>query len=329
MTTQHKDIRLVDDPQQSGELRSLLRAGIDDEVAGYDFQAGLASHLAAVAALPPAASAPHVAPAAAAGVSGKALLAWIGIPVASVSVIAALWLSNSTEPAATVTTANRGAAPVALVAPAAAIDVVAPSAPVAPAEATVSAKPTIEHVAARAPVPAVRSDKSVRVQRNAAAVTAITPDYHEAVAAEPVDTEPAVPVAQPIAAEAQAVQAAPTAAEQEALARKAAEQAEQDRLAREEARRVAEARLKREMAQLMQATQALTSNPARSLSLAQAGEQEFQNSLFSEERQHVLLLALIKLGRVAEAERRAEPYLRAHPDSPFARRVRNALQEAK
>lgn len=328
MTTHHKDVRLVDDPDQSGELRSLLRAGIDDEVTAYDFEAGLAKHMATVAALPPAVSAPHVPVAAAGGMSGKALLAWIGVPVASVSVIAAIWLGSSAAPAPELARTTSPVPPTVTHAP-------APTVTIEPAPPALSVTPTIEHVAAPA---SVRKERPAHAQRNAAAVTdqrdSIAPTVTAAQPAttttttDEIATSPTLPVDHSVS-EAQAPEPAPTAAEQEALARKAAEQAEQDRAAREEARRVAEERLKREMAQLMQATQALTSNPARALSLAQAGEQEFRNSLFSEERQHVLLLALIKLGRLDEAERRAEPYLRAHPDSPFARRVRNALQDAK
>jgi hypothetical protein len=123
---------------------------------------------------------------------------------------------------------------------------------------------------------------------------------------------------------------APSRAELEQAAREEAAALEAARAEQEEARRVADERLKREMALLMQAKQALASDPGQALTLALAGEQQFRgDSMFREERQHVLVLALIKLGRVDEAEQRAQPFLRAHPDSPFARRIRNALQAAR
>lgn len=326
MTKHHKDIAMVDDLEQSAELRSLLRAGIDDDVAGYDFQAGLATHIAAVAALPPATTTPHAPPAAAAGVSGKALLAWIGAPLASASVIAALWFNGSAEPPHDV--ARPAPTPATIVAP-------TPVEPVAAAPEAVIAAPTATtEGAAPEPAAAVRDEKPARARRSARAVTTSTQVDSATTTVPTVNTTTniaatAAAVPAPIVVDTQPVDVEPTAAERAATERQAAEQAEQERLAREEARRVAEARLKREMAQLMQATQALNSNPTRALSLAQAGEQEFRSSLFSEERQHVLLLALIKLGRVDEAQRLSVPYLRAHPDSPFARRVRNALEAAQ
>jgi hypothetical protein len=99
--------------------------------------------------------------------------------------------------------------------------------------------------------------------------------------------------------------------------------------AREEARRAEENTLQREMDELMRAKRALSSDPKLALQLAERGQREFKQSLLSEEREHVLLLALIGVGRVSEAERRAAPYLARHPDSPFARRVRAALDARK
>jgi hypothetical protein len=331
MSTHQKDARMVDDLEQSSEVRSLLRAGIDDDIATYDFEAGLAKHMAAVAALPPAAGAPHLPPAAAAaGMSGKALLAWIGVPVASASVIAALWLAGSSPSSTAVKTNTQNS--VATTVPIAATPV-AELPPVAAAPVAIATEPSVAPKADAAPTP---RPQAIRAQRNAATVTRdVTREAPSVATIAPanIDTAPSAPEASSAIAattnETQPVERVPTAAERDALARQAAAQAEQERAARENARLIAEARLKREMTQLMQATQSLTSNPARSLALTQAGEQEFHGSLFSEERQHVLLLALIKLGRLDEAERRAVPYLSAHPDSPFARRVRNALRDAR
>lgn len=326
MNAHREDLRMVDDLDQSVEVRSLLRAGIDEDVSGYDFSKGLAAHMAAVAALPPAVQAPHapIDAATVAGISGKTLLAWIGVPVASATVVAALWLGASSEPQ--IKHANK---PVAQ-APAPqskahgvsnAAPIGAPSAETAQVVEKTTATPRVSERA--------ETRRTLRAQRNAAAIVVDHKAHHVDVSAASTDDTAAVQATEARSAANDEVQAQPTAAQREEATRQAAQQAEQERQAREEARRVAEERLKREMAQLMQAKQALNSNAARALSLAQAGEQEFRNSMFSEERQHVLLLALIKLGRVEEAERRAQPFLAAHPDSPFARRIRNALQTAK
>lgn len=88
---------------------------------------------------------------------------------------------------------------------------------------------------------------------------------------------------------------------------------------------VAEARLEREMRMLKVAQANLSTNPARALSLARKGEQEFADSMFAQERQHVLILALVELGRLDEARRRAADYLKRYPRGPFSDRVRKAL----
>lgn len=330
MNAHQKDMRLVDDLDQSDEVRSLLRAGIDDDVAGYDFNAGLAAHMATIAALPPAGQGAQVPQpvAAAAGISGKALIAWIGVPVASATVLAALWFGGSSE-------APKQAAPqlTPLVTKVAKTLPVLGPRPVAD-KVEVAAAVAVETTVEPSVSPGVEATRSVRAhaarpQRNAAIRLREPKAGVSFGSSTTVSSASSTGWATDTASQVQPVEAAPTAAEREALAKQAAAEAAREQAVREEARRVAEERLKREMAQLMQAKQALTSNPARALFLAQAGEQEFHDSLFSEERQHVLLLALIKLGRVDEAERRAQPFLRAHPDSPFARRVRNALQDAK
>jgi hypothetical protein len=103
------------------------------------------------------------------------------------------------------------------------------------------------------------------------------------------------------------------------------QRAARERQAREDAQRAADDRLQREMDELIRAKRALASDPRLALELARHGEREFHGSLLSEERQHVLLLSLIALGRTEEAARLAAPYLAKHPNSPFARRVRAAL----
>jgi hypothetical protein len=90
-----------------------------------------------------------------------------------------------------------------------------------------------------------------------------------------------------------------------------------------------DARLEREMAMLAVAQRVLQSDPARSLALARQGEAEFAGSMFTQERQQVLLLALVKLGRMDEARQLAKPYLARYPHGPFSDRVRRALATGK
>jgi hypothetical protein len=92
---------------------------------------------------------------------------------------------------------------------------------------------------------------------------------------------------------------------------------------------VDDARLEREMGMLAVAQRVLKTDPERALRLARQGEQEFAGSMFTQERQQVLLLALIELGRIGEAKRLALPYLKRYPNGPFSDRLRSALAAAK
>lgn len=88
-------------------------------------------------------------------------------------------------------------------------------------------------------------------------------------------------------------------------------------------------RLRREMQATDRARQALTSDPARALRLAKKAEREFAGGLFSEDREGISILALFGLGRDAEARRRAAAFLRAHPRSSHADRIRAAMAGAE
>jgi hypothetical protein len=86
-----------------------------------------------------------------------------------------------------------------------------------------------------------------------------------------------------------------------------------------------DARLEREMAMLSMSQRVLHTDPERALNLARQGESEFPGSMFTQERQQLLLLSLVKLGRMDEAKRLAKPYLARYPKGPFSDRVRRAL----
>lgn len=101
----------------------------------------------------------------------------------------------------------------------------------------------------------------------------------------------------------------------------------QKRVAEARQRMAREAMLEREMRMLKVAQASLDHNPGRSLRLAQQGEHEFKDSLFTQERQYVLIAALARLGRHAEARELASDYLKRYPSGPFSERVRKALQD--
>ena len=73
------------------------------------------------------------------------------------------------------------------------------------------------------------------------------------------------------------------------------------------------------------ARKALTSDPARALSLIEAAAREFPDGALVQEREGYAILALLALGRRAEAEERAADYLERWPMGPLSRRVRDAL----
>jgi hypothetical protein len=65
-------------------------------------------------------------------------------------------------------------------------------------------------------------------------------------------------------------------------------------------------------------------DPARALSLVDEQSAAFSKGELAEERRAARVIALCKLGRVAEARAAADAFLRDHPGSPLADRVRAA-----
>jgi hypothetical protein len=80
-----------------------------------------------------------------------------------------------------------------------------------------------------------------------------------------------------------------------------------------------------EAAQINAARKALADDPATTLALMQAAEQLFPDGAMIQERRGYAILALVGLGRTAEAEQQADAYLERWPNGPLSRRVRDAL----
>lgn len=80
-----------------------------------------------------------------------------------------------------------------------------------------------------------------------------------------------------------------------------------------------------EAAQINAARKALADDPAKTLALMQAAEQQFPNGAMIQERRGYAILALVALGRTQEAQQQADAYLERWPNGPLSRRVSDAL----
>jgi hypothetical protein len=65
-------------------------------------------------------------------------------------------------------------------------------------------------------------------------------------------------------------------------------------------------------------------NPSRALALVHEHATKFPNGIMSEEREAVRIVVLCALGRIEDARAAASLFLREHPRSPLARRVRES-----
>jgi hypothetical protein len=68
--------------------------------------------------------------------------------------------------------------------------------------------------------------------------------------------------------------------------------------------------------------------PDRALEIAIEHAQAYPAGTLAEERDAIRIVALAQTGRVAEARERAQAFASAHPGSPYARRIENALARA-
>lgn len=296
-----RDVSMIDDETESSYVRELLQAGRDD-VSGYDIDKGLSKHLALVAtgapmpdwaqALKPVQTAATGGGAAATASSGAL---WVGLPIAIATVVATVFYAND----APVQRAVPVPAPTVIAAPAAPAPVVVEdNAVIAPS------RPAVREAE---PAKATRRAAPARTKGRALLAASERLPATQAKSVEDIGFETASPEPS-VAPEPQAQ------AEAAKPARPEAEAPQQD-----------DASLEREMGMLSMAQRLLHSDPARALSLARRGESEFAGSMFTQERQQVLLLCLVKLGRIEEAKRLAKPYLARYPNSPFSDRVRRAI----
>jgi hypothetical protein len=329
---------MIDDPSEPAYVRDLLHAGREDQVADYDFDKGLTKHLAQIQAGAPApqwaeslkvTSAGAVASAA----SGSTLIPWIALPIVTAAVITAVMVSTSPEPGEPRPVV---AAPLAAPVPATALPPV--QAPQEPAVTQPAAQPVPEPAVPsarperRAPVgsqmhrprtpraskqaPAFASAKAERTHESAAPLAPSTAATPSAASGRASTTERSASGSAPVPAPPTiAIEDPPPAASAEPV----------DAPTRPERPPQDDARLEREMAMLAMSQRVLHVDPERALKLARQGEAEFTGSMFTQERQQVLLLSLVKLGRLDEAKRLAKPYLARYPKGPFSDRVRRAL----
>jgi hypothetical protein len=358
------DRPMWDDPAESTQLRQLLRAG-RSATTEYDLERGLARHLATLqggAALPEWATKLAVAK------GGVSLLWWMIPPLLAVGFIAGAWWSQSAtqKPPAFVTTvvsAAQGAREGTVVPSEATLG--SGSQQAITHELASARVVRSERGAARSVARAVNARLSSRsspatrkrpgeethdVPRTAPDVVAPT------TATGPTATGEALPTSTPGAAS-NAEQTASATALQPPLAAQPLEQ--QDRREHREADRQADraeeppvapavqpaaerptpvpsrsqsqadSRLEREMQMLAVAQRVLPDDPSRALRLARQGEREFSGSMFSAERKQVMLLALVRLGRVDEARRAGRPFLMDYPNAPWSARLRKALVTGK
>jgi hypothetical protein len=87
-----------------------------------------------------------------------------------------------------------------------------------------------------------------------------------------------------------------------------------------------EDRLMREAEMIAEARRVLATDPVRALELTRRIAREFDDAQLVQEREALRIRALVGLGRLEEAQRRAEVYLRRHPRGPHADAVRRAIE---
>lgn len=325
---------MLEDPSEPAFVRELLQAGVDDEVSDYDYRVGLAKHVAIIAAgtmLPLWAKSVISASSASSGVSAKVIAFVIGLPVATAAVVASLLIS----------TGNTEGPPSQ--SPKAVTEHVSKSSSLAEPKKVkpITIAPAVSHAKAERPG-AVAQQPETRALRGAnqkpregqpapfsplkAISEAKASASEELLSSEPEESEfisGRTSSRQP--------RGERSTLNQPVLSRVLEKRdfPQQRKTVQQESKPVTISAFQRETRMLAAANRLLESDPERALELAEKGEREFPNSMFTEERRHVLILALINLSRVDEAKQLAGPYLLDYPQSPFAQRVRHALAKAQ
>ncbi len=80
-----------------------------------------------------------------------------------------------------------------------------------------------------------------------------------------------------------------------------------------------------ELSLLARANRALVKSPALALTLADEHTRRFPESGMDQERELIAITALVDLGQIREAQRRAAQFNRAHPGSIYQNRIEKAL----
>ena len=80
-----------------------------------------------------------------------------------------------------------------------------------------------------------------------------------------------------------------------------------------------------ELSLLKQASRELASSPAQALVLAEQHRRRFPASVMQEERELIAITALARLGRTAEARKRADKFSQAHVGSVYQGQIEDAL----
>lgn len=83
-----------------------------------------------------------------------------------------------------------------------------------------------------------------------------------------------------------------------------------------------------EMREVARAEQLLESTPAESLALVRDGQRRFRSGYFDQERRYLEVMALVKLGRQAEARAQAWSLFQDYPRGPYRQRIEAALGSA-
>jgi hypothetical protein len=353
MNTQ--SLRMVDDSLEPDYVREILQAGIYEEVTGYDFEKGLNRHLALIAsgALPPSWAKSSGLTKIAATSSVKTAALWLGLPVASVGLVAAVMLTGSEPRVTSVKPTMAATKSVSKPEPAKVVPeisagqredqrVVEPAAHLprrTPAESyharhSVLVDPTERLSIAKPLRPKIETSKPVL---SSAARFEINANPYKTGSFGTGSTSASSNASRPATASSASVKV-----RRDDIDKRPRNESENDKdnassekiqftlqpfvqVQEKRPETKKEDPYEREMRLLAAANRLVHSDPQRALDLIQSGEREFADGLFAQERRHLMVLALVKLGRTEEARRVGLNYLRQYPTGPFSERVRRAL----